>query len=57
MECQNMFCIYQKRDKYILDEISLDISGRCECCIYPDVEEDILNVAKMKLLKKYGEEY
>ena len=53
MECENSFCIYQSQGKCLLDNISIDISGMCTECIYPDIDEKILNKAKSKLLKKY----
>ena len=53
MKCENNFCVYQHEDKCILDEISVDSLGMCEECIYPDIDEKILNKAKMKLLKEY----
>lgn len=56
MNCENNFCIYQNKDKCILDEISIDSSGMCTECIYPNIDEKILNQAKLKLLKKYENE-
>jgi len=53
MNCENIFCIYQSKGKCVLSEVELDSSGMCLDCIYPDIDEDILNRAKLKLLKKY----
>ena len=53
MECLNNFCIYQKDDKCMLDEIELDINGSCTECIYPDIPTHILEYEKEKLRKKY----
>ena len=40
MRCENNFCIYWKDKSCILDEISLDIQGQCEDCIYIDLDEN-----------------
>ena len=53
MKCENCFCIYQSKDKCILDKISIDSLGMCTECIYPDIDEKILNHAKLKLLNDY----
>ncbi len=53
MECLNYFCIYQKDDECMLDEIELDINGSCAECIYPDIPPQILECEKEKLRKKY----
>mgnify|MGYP003290400733 CR=1 FL=1 len=50
MNCRNEFCIYQKDDKCILDEINLDIQGSCEECIYVEINNKVLQVAKDKKL-------
>ncbi len=55
MECLNEFCIYQKNDKCILDEIEIDIGGNCQSCIYPDIPPQILEQEKEKLLKQFEE--
>ena len=53
MKCENNFCIYQYEDKFILNEVSIDSLGMCAECIYPDIDEKILNEAKLKLLREY----
>ena len=53
MYCQNKFCIYQSKDKCILNNISIDESGMCTECIYPNIDTNILEQAKNELLKKY----
>ncbi len=53
MNCENNFCIYQSKGKCILDKVSIDSLGMCTECIYPDIDEKILNQAKSKLLKDY----
>jgi hypothetical protein len=53
LNCENYFCIYEENGKCILDKIELDILGQCTECIYVNLEQDVLNDAKQKLLKKY----
>ena len=56
MNCKNFFCIYQKDEKCLLDEISVNICGMCEDCIYANIPEDILESEKEKLRKKFETE-
>ena len=53
MKCENIFCIYQSDGRCTLGEISMDILGMCTECIYPNIDEEILHQAKLKLLKEY----
>ena len=53
LNCENCFCIYEENGKCILDNVGLDIMGQCTECIYVNLEHDVLNEAKQKLLKKY----
>lgn len=53
MNCENNYCIYESNGKCLLDEIGIDSLGMCTECIYPDIDEEILNQAKSKLLKTY----
>lgn len=55
MNCENKFCIYQSKGKCILEEIDIDSLGMCADCIYPDIDEKILNQAKLRLLNLYKE--
>ncbi len=50
---ENVFCIYQSKGKCVLDRISIDSLGLCTECVYPHIDEKILNEAKVKLLKDY----
>lgn len=52
MNCENVFCIYKNKGKCILDNISLDISGSCNECIYVNIEEKILKIEKTHILEK-----
>ena len=49
MECENIFCVYQKDNKCKLDKITLDIQGNCTSCIYVNINE--------KTLDNYKNEY
>lgn len=53
MNCENSFCIYQIKGKCVLDTVNIDIFGMCSECVYPVIDEKILNQAKLKLLKDY----
>lgn len=53
MKCENNFCIYCSKGKCIIEIVSIDSMGMCTECIYPDINEEILNQAKSELLKKY----
>lgn len=48
IECLNKFCIYQKNNKCILEEIGIENNGTCASCIYIDIPEDILEYEKQK---------
>ena len=53
MNCENIFCIYQTKGKCTLDKVDIDRLGMCTECIYPNIDKEILNQAKLKLLKNY----
>ncbi len=53
MNCENKFCIYQNEGKCMLNKVDIDSLGMCADCIYPDIDEKILNQAKLKLLREY----
>lgn len=53
MKCENSFCIYQSKGKCILDMVGIDILGMCTECIYPEIDEEVLNEAKRTLLKEH----
>ena len=55
MNCENKFCIYQSEGECILEEIDIDSLGMCADCIYPDIDEEVLNQAKLRLLNFYKE--
>lgn len=53
MLCENVFCVYWNNRNCSLSEISLDIQGNCEKCIYIDIEESVLENQRRKNLKEY----
>ena len=53
MDCMNVFCIYQKDDRCLLDHISLDDMGCCQECIYPDLSPQTLEHEKEKSRNRY----
>lgn len=52
MHCENLFCIYWENNECTLEEISLDIQGNCQGCIYVDLEEKLLKNKREELLNK-----
>lgn len=52
MQCENAFCVYWYQGECSLREISLDIQGSCECCIYVDIDERILDRKRKRFLLK-----
>ena len=51
MTCENIFCIYQKNNKCVLEEINLDITGTCADCIYMNIGQKRLNELKENQLR------
>ena len=49
MRCENHFCIYWKNYRCQLNQISLDIQGICQECIYLELEEDVMEAARTVL--------
>lgn len=49
MYCKNEFCIYQKKGSCLLTEVTLDINGMCEDCLYVDFDPAALERSKKKL--------
>lgn len=42
MQCENEFCIYWAAGQCRLDAVTLDVQGKCTCCIYVDIDEATL---------------
>ena len=53
MECDNVFCIYQKNGNCKLENISIDNSGMCTQCIYVEIDENDLSKAKSEITKRF----
>ncbi len=54
MKCENVFCIYEYKGKCRIKGVTLDIMGKCTECIYVDLDQNILNEAKNKILKQFN---
>ncbi len=52
MRCENVFCVYWHNDECRLNEISLNVFGTCECCIYVDIDERLLKKRRAEFLEK-----
>ncbi len=52
MKRENEFCVYQEDNECLLKEISLDILGQCNDCIYIDLVEKTLNQVKKYMRKR-----
>jgi len=55
MDCENLCCIYQSKGECTVEEIGIDMMGMCTTCIYPDIDNIILEKAKKELLNKFME--
>ena len=56
MECENIYCVYQKNGNCTLEEISIDIGGRCQSTLFVEADEKILDELKEKLLNRFEKE-
>ena len=54
MNCENNMCVYWNENKCMLEEISIDISGSCQDCIYVDIDEKILKAERKKFLNEHN---
>ena len=52
MICENTYCIYWENKRCILDNISLDETGRCRDCIYIDIDPKSLRQYRLALRSK-----
>lgn len=57
MKCETIFCIYWKKNDCILDEISLDIQGLCQDCIYVTLVKALLRKERKKALLRYESDF
>ena len=53
INCENIFCIFQTNGKCTREQAEIDRFGMCMKCIHPNIDEEILDESKAKLLKKY----
>ncbi len=53
MICENIFCIYNKNERCTVEEIALDIQGKCTACEYVDVDDEYLSRKKKEALERY----
>ncbi len=53
MRCEYEFCIYNKNNKCLLENINIDSLGLCADCILPDIDPSILQQAKNKVLERF----
>lgn len=49
--CENEFCIYEENGKCTLDEITLNIDGSCNECIYINIDKQTLKMLKSSSIK------
>ena len=55
INCHNEFCIYQRDDECMFDEIEINAIGSCTYCILADIPEEYLKFEKEKLLKMFDD--
>ena len=56
MNCENIYCIYCKNNKCTIKDVSLDIQGICQDCIYVTIDSEVLQKYKDEQLKLYDAE-
>ena len=55
MICENIFCVYNKEENCVLDDVELDIQGKCTSCEYINIDDEYLEGKKKELLGWYDE--
>ncbi len=53
MICENHFCIYWWENACILEEVTLDIQGTCQQCIYISIDDKDLQPLRNKMIEAY----
>ena len=53
MKCENSFCIYQSKGKCLLNKVDIDSLEICTECVYPNIDKEVLNKAKLEVLETY----
>lgn len=56
MKCYKEFCVYEKNGVCLLDEIEVDETGMCSCCICIDISKDLLSERKEEILLRFSKE-
>lgn len=46
IRCYQTFCIYQKKNRCLLDKIEIEEAGLCRCCITVPLDETELELKK-----------
>ena len=57
IDCKNKYCIYEKKDKCCLENISLNFSGICDNCIYVYIDDKKLPKLKLEMLSEFRERF
>ncbi len=57
MTCENIFCIYQRNNNCLLEEIKVDITGACADCIYVNIGQRKLKELKENQLQNIERRY
>ena len=52
MNCENIFCIYQKDGICKLEKVDIDVAGMCSQCIYVDMDNELLTTKKDDMRKR-----
>ena len=52
IDCEFIFCIYNKNNKCVLNGIKISNTGGCDSCTIPDFPEWIIETYKKTLLEK-----
>lgn len=53
MLCENFLCIYQSDGCCFAETVRINRVGICETCIYPDIDNKMLQKAKQRLIERY----
>ena len=53
MHCENYFCTYWLDNACVLEQVSLDIQGSCQDCVYLSIEEATLAKKRARMQKSF----
>ena len=51
MECENDYCIYNRKSRCVLDKISINSLGMCDDCIMIELDEEFLEAEKARQIR------